>query len=69
MADLGEGPGEGPRPLFLDQTEARTLENNFLGLPPLFRGLDDRPPLISRSGSGTALQWYISVVKERMNHA
>ena len=45
MADLGEGPGEGPRPLFLDQTEARTLENNFLGLPPLFRGLDDRPPL------------------------
>ena len=57
MANLGEGPG----PLFLDQTEAEGPKKLFLetGLPRLSKGLDDRPlprhpsPLISRSGSGT----------------
>ena len=46
VEDPGEGPGARPPPppLFLDQNEARRAEKRFLG---------DRPPLISRSGSGT----------------
>ena len=53
-ADPGEGPG-GPAPLlFLDQTEVQRAEKIFLGdFPSLSRGLDDRPLLFSRSGSGT----------------
>ena len=50
-ADPGEGHGEpAPAPpLFLDQTETRSAKK-------IFEGLDDLPtPLISRSGSGTAL--------------
>ena len=39
----GQG-GPGPPPLFLDQTEARRAEKNFLGdcphPPPPFQGLD-----------------------------
>ena len=64
MADPGEGGGEGPgraeAPLFLDQTEARRAEIKFMETavsptpPPLLsKGLDDRAPLVSRSGSGT----------------
>ena len=49
MADPGKGPvGYSPSPLFLDQTEARRAEKNFLGdrhtPPPLSKGLDDRSP-------------------------
>ena len=47
MADPGEGPGgpNPPPPLFLDQTEARRAEKNFLETPhPLSKGLDDQAP-------------------------
>ena len=55
MADPGEGPGGPGLPLVLDQTEARRAENIFLeDRPPLSKGLDDQPPLISWSWSGTA---------------
>ena len=53
----GRSPGDLPPPLllFLDQNEARRAEKIFWETappPPLFKGLDDRPPLlISRSGS------------------
>ena len=45
----GGAPGGGGRapPSFLDQTEARRTEKNFLRdrpPPPLSKGLDDRPP-------------------------
>ena len=56
VADPGEGPGEpGPSPLFLEQTEPQRTEKVLFGdpPPPLSKGLDDRPLLISRSGSGT----------------
>jgi len=55
--------GARPPLLFLDQTEARKVEKIFLETapPPLSKGLDDRPPpLISRSGSGTALVSQVS---------
>ena len=58
VMDLGEGPGGPGTPLFLDQTEAERVEKYFLetGSPSLSQGLDDQPPpLISRSGFGTAL--------------
>ena len=46
-------------PLFLDETEARRAENIFFkpppSPPPLSQGLDDRAPLIWRSGSTPAL--------------
>ena len=48
-----------PPPLFLEQTEAQRTEKTFVWRPPppppspLSKGLDDRPLLISRSGSGT----------------
>ena len=45
-------------PLFLDKTEAQRAEKFFLGmaLPSLSLGQDDHlPPLISRSGSSTAI--------------
>ena len=47
MADLGEGPGGPPAPLFLDQTEARRAEKNvFWGLrPPYLRDWMTPPPL------------------------
>ena len=42
VADPGEGRGG---PLFLDQTEARRVEKNFLETAaPLSQGLDDRTP-------------------------
>ena len=46
MADRGEGPP----PLFLDQTEARRAEKVFFETapPPLSQGLDDRPHLLSK---------------------
>ena len=49
MADPGEGLGDPGHPLFLDQTEARRAEKNFLETcaPP--------PSIISRSGAGTVL--------------
>ena len=63
MADPGEGgegPGRAEAPLFLDQTEARRAEIKFMETavsptpPPLLsKGLDDRAPLVSTSGSGT----------------
>ena len=58
VMDLGEGPKGPGTPLFLDQTEAQMVEKYFLetGSPSLSQGLDDQPPpLISRSGSSTAL--------------
>ena len=48
MADLGEGPGGGRPPLFLDQTGVRGAEKIFFGdcpPPPPSKDLDDRPPL------------------------
>ena len=53
----GRGPGGPAYPLFLDQTEIRTAEKNVFGdrLPRLSKGLDDRPPFISRSGSGIVI--------------
>ena len=66
MADIedygGSGRSRGGHPLFLDQTEARRAEKNFIwdrppslisgsgwpSLHPLSRGLDDRPPPLSR---------------------
>ena len=40
--------------LFLDQTEARWAEKSFFRPgPPLSQGLDDRSPLIRKSGSAT----------------
>ena len=43
VADLGEGPA----PLFLDQTEANCEKNFLETAPPLSQDLDDRaPPLI-----------------------
>ena len=49
VADPGEEPrGAGP-PLLLGQTEARRAEKFFWRpLPPLSKGLDDRPPLLSQ---------------------
>ena len=45
VADPEEGPGGPCPPLFLDQTEARRAEKNFLETPPpLPKGLDDFPP-------------------------
>ena len=41
----GEGPGGIAPSLFLDKTDARRAEKNFLG--------DRPPPRISKSGSGT----------------
>ena len=39
------GPGD-PLPLFLEQTEVRRAEKKFLEtVPPLFKGVDDLPPL------------------------
>ena len=52
----GRGPGGPGPPLSLDQTKARSVEKNLLETctpPPLY--LDDRPLLISRSGSGTVI--------------
>ena len=39
VADLGEVPGGGRPPLFLDQTEAQRAEKNLFGdpLPPYLR--------------------------------
>ena len=40
--------------LIFRQTEVRGAEKIFFGdCPPLCKDLDDRPPLISRSASGT----------------
>ena len=46
VADPEEGPGGLRPPLFLDQTEARRAEKNFLDTvpPPFSLGLDDQPP-------------------------
>ena len=64
VMDPGEGPrGTRPPPLFLDQTEGRRVERNFLETAPppppcLSQGVDYRPlppSLISRSGSDTAV--------------
>ena len=45
VTDIGEGPGPGPS-LFLDQTEARRAQKNFLETapPPQSKGLDDWGP-------------------------
>ena len=61
----GSRGGARPPLSFLDQTEARKVENIFLetGPSPLSKDLDDRsppPPLISRSVSGTALVSQVS---------
>ena len=47
-----KGPGA-PPPSFLHQTDARRAEKNFWDPPSLSKGLDDRAPLIWRSGSAT----------------
>ena len=44
----GEGPGGLTPPLFLDKTDARRAQKNFLGDRP-----PPPPPRISKSGSGT----------------
>ena len=61
VADLGEGPGgpRGARPLlFLDQTETRRAENNFLR-PPLSQGVDDRHRPFLSEGLDPPL-WYLT---------
>ena len=53
-------------PLFLDETEARRAENIFFlnhPPPPLISGLDDRAPLIWRSGSAAALNRLYQLLK------
>ena len=58
MADPGEGPG-GPGSSFLNQTEARRAEKNFLAErppAPLSKGLDDRPPPPLSQGLDLALK-------------
>ena len=54
------GSREGGPPLFVDQTEAQRAKKLFLETapPPLSKGLDERSPLISSSGSGTALSYF-----------
>ena len=48
MSPAVADPGEGPSPLFLDQTEARRAEKKLFGRPPpLSQGLDDLPPPLS----------------------
>ena len=60
VADPGEGPG-GSALLFLDQSEARRAEKAWGGPgPPLSKGLDDRAPLISRSRSGTDIDYHVN---------
>ena len=52
----GRSPGGMTPLLFLDKNEARRVEKIFWETaPPLFKGLDDRPPFISRSGSGIVI--------------
>ena len=59
--ELGSGVSRGapPPPFFFEETEARRAKNIFFQTtpspPPLSQGLDDRAPLIWRSGSATAL--------------
>ena len=63
----GGARGGPPPPLFLDQTEARRAQKNVLKtVPPLSQGLDDRPPLISRYGSGTGITTYILFTHEKL---
>ena len=57
-ADLGEGPGgPGPPRYFWTKLRPKRSKKNFKKAPPpLFLGLDDRPPpLILRSESATAI--------------
>ena len=66
--ELGSGVSRGgpPPPLFLDETEAQKAENIFFQttpLPPLSQVLDDRAPLIWRSGSATALNRLYQLLK------
>ena len=65
MEDPGEGPWDPPPPLFLDQSEARRAEKNFLQIapPPLSKGLDDHhpPPPLSQ-GLDPALWWIWKVI-------
>ena len=52
VADPREAGGSPP--LFLDETEVQRVEKIIFGdRPALSKGMNDRPPLISRSGSGT----------------
>ena len=52
-------PGEGPLPLFLDQTEAQRAKNIFLDTTPppvtFSKGLDDRAPSPLSHGLDVAL--------------
>ena len=62
VAYPGEGPG-GRSPLFLEKTEARRAEKKFWSPPPspyLRFWTTGLPPLISRSGSGTATAFKLS---------
>ena len=55
VADSGEGPG-GPSPPYFSTKLGPRRDKNIWGETapsPLSLGLDDRAPLISRSGSGT----------------
>ena len=68
---MADPRGARASPLFLDQTEAQRAEKNFLGdcPPSLFKGLDDQappPPLISRSGSGTAVAGKMAILLLRI---
>ena len=56
-------PQDGP-PLFLDQTEAQRAEQIFFGDCPPSQEDPLPPPLISKSGSGTA--W---LTEDNNNHA
>ena len=53
----GRGPGGPAYPLFLDQTEIRTAEQNVFGdrLPLLSKGLDDSAPPALSQGLDSAL--------------
>ena len=73
--DPGEGPrGPAPSPpptLFLDQTEAQRTEKIFLETtptPPYLRVWIANPPVISRSGSGTAAKFVSLHTLHNMMH-
>ena len=73
--DPGEGPrGPAPSPpptLFLDQAEAQRTEKIFLETippPPYLRVWTANPPVISRSGSGTATNFVSLHTLHNMMH-
>ena len=53
VADPGEGPGGPAPPYFYTKLRPEGPRKNFWDPPSLSKGLDDRAPLIWRSGSAT----------------